>query len=113
YAAGAAGVCLVLLIVARSAYRARMTVRRRANEAVRPAIVVGTNDEAFDLCRLLDQDSVFGFLPWGVVGERRQYDRYPIDPPWLGEVDLIASVARHFVIDHVFFARTAISAAAF
>src|SRR5438105_8965563 len=113
YAAGAAGVCLVLLIVARSAYRARMTVRRRANEAVRPAIVVGTNDEAFELCRLLDQDSAFGFRPWGVVGERSQYDRYPFDPPWLGDVDSIASVARHFGIDHVFVARTALSAAAF
>ena len=113
YAAGAAGVCLVLLIVARSAYRARMTVRRRANEAVRPAIVVGTNDEAFELCRLLDQDSAFGFRPWGVVGERSQYDRYPFDPPWLGDVDSIASVARHFRIDHVFVARTALSAAAF
>jgi exopolysaccharide biosynthesis polyprenyl glycosylphosphotransferase len=113
YAAGAAGVCLVLLIVARSGYRARMTVRRRANEAVRPAIVVGTNDEAFELCRLMDQDSAFGFRPWGVVGERSQYERYPFDPPWLGDVDSIASVARHFGIDHVFVARTALSAAAF
>jgi exopolysaccharide biosynthesis polyprenyl glycosylphosphotransferase len=113
YAAGAAGVCLVLLIVARSGYRARMTVRRRANEAVRPAIVVGTNDEAFELCRLMDQDSAFGFRPWGVVGERSQYDRYPFDPPWLGDVDSIASVVRHFGIDHVFVARTALSAVAF
>jgi exopolysaccharide biosynthesis polyprenyl glycosylphosphotransferase len=111
--AGATAACLLLLIVARSGYRARMTVRRRANEAVRPAIVVGTNDEAFELCRLLDQDSAFGFRPWGVVGERSQYDRYPFDPPWLGDVDSIASALEHFGIDHVFVARTALSAAAF
>ncbi|HEY2666002.1 MAG TPA: exopolysaccharide biosynthesis polyprenyl glycosylphosphotransferase [Actinomycetota bacterium] len=113
HAVSATGVCLVLLLVARSAYRARITVRRRANEAVRPAIVVGTNDEAFELCRLLDQDSAFGFRPWGVVGERGQYDRYPFDPPWLGDVDSIASVARDFGIDQVFVARTALSAVAF
>jgi len=113
HAAGATGLCLLLLLVARSAYRARITVRRRANEAVRPAIVVGTNDEAFELCRLLDQDSAFGFRPWGVVGERGQYDRYPFDPPWLGDVDSIGSVARHFGIDQVFVARTALSAPAF
>lgn len=113
HAAGATGLCLLLLLVARSAYRARITVRRRANEAVRPAIVVGTNDEAFELCRLLDQDSAFGFRPWGVVGERGQYDRYPFDPPWLGDADSIASVVRHFGIDQVFVARTALSAAAF
>jgi exopolysaccharide biosynthesis polyprenyl glycosylphosphotransferase len=112
-AAAAIAVCLLLVVVARSAYRARMTVRRRANEAVRPAIVVGANDEAFELCRLLDQDSAFGFRPWGVVGERSQYDQYPFDPPWLGEVDSIASVARHFGIDQVFVARTALSAVAF
>src|SRR5438034_3574991 len=110
---GSLGAALPLLILARSGYRARMTVRRRANEAVRPAIVVGTNDEAFELCRLMDQDSAFGFRPWGVVGERSQYDRYPFDPPWLGDLDSIASVARHFGIDHVFVARTALSAAAF
>src|SRR3989442_10983067 len=107
------GGSLRLLRVARLAYRPRTTVRRRANEAVRPAIVVGTNDEAFELCRLMDQDSAFGFRPWGVVGDRSQYDRYPFDPPWLGDVDSIASVARYFGIDHVFVARTALSAAAF
>jgi exopolysaccharide biosynthesis polyprenyl glycosylphosphotransferase len=111
--AGATAVCVLLLIVARSGYRARMTARRRANEAVRPAIVVGTNDEAFELCRLLDQDSAFGFRPWGVVGERSQYDRYPFDPPWLGGIDSIASAVQHFGIDHVFVARTALSSAAF
>ena len=41
HAAGATGLCLLLLLVARSAYRARITVRRRANEAVRPAIAAG------------------------------------------------------------------------
>jgi exopolysaccharide biosynthesis polyprenyl glycosylphosphotransferase len=109
----ATAVCLLLLIVVRSGYRARMTVRRRANDAVRPAIVVGANDEAFELCRLLDQDSAFGFRPWGVVGERSQYERFPFDPPWLGDVDSIASVVQHFGIDQVFVARTALSAAAF
>src|SRR5207302_1350499 len=112
-AAAATAGCVLLLVVARSAYRARMTVRRRANEAVRPAIVVGTNDEAFELCRLLDQDPAFGFRPWGVVGERSQYDRYPFDPPWLGGIDSIASAVQHFGIDHVFVARTALSSAAF
>src|SRR5947207_15658901 len=112
-AGGVAGVRVVLLIVARSGYRARMTVRRRANEAVRPAVVVGTNDEAFELCRLMDQDSAFGFRPWGVVGERSQYDRYPFDPPWLGALDSIASVARNVGIDHVSVAPTALPAAAF
>lgn len=104
---------LVLMIIARSAYRARVTAQRRANEAVRPAIVVGTNDEAFELCRLLDQDSAFGFRPWGVVGDRAQYDRYPFEPPWLGDVESVSSAVKDFGIDHVFVARTAISAAAF
>ena len=113
FTAGATGACLLLVVIARSAYRARMTARRRANEAVHPSIVVGTNDEAFELCRLLDQDSAFGFRPWGVVGDRSQYDRYPFEPPWLGDIESLPASLDHFRIGQVFVARTALSAAAF
>lgn len=113
YVGGAAALCFLLMLIARSSYRAAMTARRRANEAVRPVIVVGTNDEAFELCRLLDQDSAFGFRPWGVVGDRGHYDRYPFEPPYLGDVESIWNAVELFRIDHVFVARTALSASAF
>jgi exopolysaccharide biosynthesis polyprenyl glycosylphosphotransferase len=104
---------LLMLMVGRSAYRAQTTRRLRANEAVRPAIIVGTNYEAFELCRFMDQHSAFGFRAWGVVGERSQYDRYRFESPWLGEIDSIVSAVQHFRVDHVFVARTALSAGAF
>src|SRR5260370_12298172 len=70
HAAGASGLCLLLLLVARSAYRARITVRRRANEAVPPAIVVGSNDEASEPFLLPNQDPALGLLAWAVCSAR-------------------------------------------
>src|SRR2546421_3492858 len=104
---------LLLLVISRSAHRARLTSLRRRDRAVRPALVVGTNDEGFDLCRLLGDDSDFGFRPRGVVGDRQEYDQHPFTVPWLGDTDSAPAHAGELGADHGFVARTAIPSGAF
>ena len=104
---------LLLLVIARSAHRARLTSLRRRDRAVRSTLVIGTNDEGHDLCRLLGDDSDFGFRPRGVVGDRQEYERHPFTVPWLGETDAAPLRAGELGVDHVFVARTAISSGAF
>jgi exopolysaccharide biosynthesis polyprenyl glycosylphosphotransferase len=109
----AAGVCLFFLIAFRSFYRARITARRRANESVRSCLVIGTNDEALQLCTLLQEDSAFGYRPAGVVGDPGDYDRHEFDVPWLGDVDSALTAARAGAVRQVFVARSALSVAEF
>ncbi len=108
-----AGACLVFMILARSAHRARITSKRRFNEGVRPALVIGANDEAHELCTLLEEDSAFGFRPCGVVGERHDYDRHAFTVPWLGDVGSVLAAARKHGACQVFVARSALSGVSF
>ena len=111
--AGSTAICLLVVLFARSAYNARLTSRYRANQAVSPVLLVGTNDEGYDLCRLLEDDYAFGFRPAGVLGNRGDYDLHAFSVPWLGETASAPAIAQAAGIDQVFVARTSMTAGAF
>lgn len=76
------------LNVTRSAVRFRLTKLRQEGQAhVRRIVIVGANDEAFDLWRLLDDHPEVGYRACGVLGPRDEYDSHSAWPPWLGEAD--------------------------
>lgn len=71
--AGNAAVGIVALIVllngGRAAFRAWLQAGRRKGRYLRPVIIVGGNDEAFDLFKLVGDHPETGFTVVGVAGE--------------------------------------------
>ena len=97
--------------VARWMLRLRLAkLREKGRAHVRPVVIVGANDEAFDLWQLLCDHPEVGYRVCGVVGRRDEHDRHTPWAPWLGEADdgavqrVLESGARG-----VFIAPTAIS----
>ena len=100
-----------LLLVARGSYRYWVAVRRRDGRFVRPVVVVGDNDEAGDLVRLIKDHPELGYRVIGFVGDN---DSLPGDTnvPRLARTDgllgaLAASGTRGVIV-----ATTALSAKA-
>ena len=77
-------VSLGLLSFGRSMARTRLTALHRRNRMVVPVLVVGTNDEALELCALLAENSRLGFRPCGILGDEAAYRTRIFPAPWLG-----------------------------
>lgn len=67
-----AGVSFVLLIAVRSGFRMWLQTGRRNGRFLRPVVVVGANEEAHDLYRLVRDHPETGFIVSGVAGSWRQ-----------------------------------------
>jgi exopolysaccharide biosynthesis polyprenyl glycosylphosphotransferase len=76
----------VLLAAGRGGYRSYLNGQRRRGRFCRPVIIVGGNEEADDLCRLLLDHPELGFRVVGVVGQLGRARRGLRDVPWLGDV---------------------------
>jgi exopolysaccharide biosynthesis polyprenyl glycosylphosphotransferase len=61
---------LGLLLVTRSTYRAWISAARRSGRYLRDVLLIGTNEEARELLRLLADHSDAGFRVVGVLGDR-------------------------------------------
>ncbi|MBW3602206.1 MAG: sugar transferase [Actinobacteria bacterium] len=85
---GAVGAALsfALLAAVRGGYRSYLNAQRRRGRFSRPVVIVGGNEEADDLCRLLLDHPEVGFHVVGVVGRLGRARRGLRDVPWLGEV---------------------------
>ncbi|HKY15279.1 MAG TPA: exopolysaccharide biosynthesis polyprenyl glycosylphosphotransferase, partial [Microthrixaceae bacterium] len=71
-------------VLARAAYDGWLRRQRRAGLYCRPMLIVGTDDEAEHLFRLLDEHPEFGFTAIGMVGPRPAVH---MPAPWLGGLD--------------------------
>lgn len=88
-----AALAFVLLNIARSGYRTWLQRARRAGRFVRRVVVVGTNEEGYDLVRLLGHHPELGYRVAGVAGDEEYYERLGFDVPRLGEaVDAVRLV---------------------
>ena len=56
------------VMVVRGVYRSWLLASRREGRFVRPLVVVGANDEGFDLCKLVGDHPELGYRVVGVVG---------------------------------------------
>src|SRR4051812_12594832 len=85
---------LVFLLMFRSGYRGWLRDRRREGRFCRPVMLVGLNDEALDMQRLLDHHPELGFRVTAVLGDRHEAARLGMASLWAGEVADAVTVAR-------------------
>jgi exopolysaccharide biosynthesis polyprenyl glycosylphosphotransferase len=78
----------VALAVGRSAYSGWLAVARLQRKISRPVVVVGSNEEAWHLYRLLELHPEIGMRVVGILGAEEGYARYFAGSvEWLGDVD--------------------------
>ncbi len=84
-AAGSASAAM--LILWRSAYRARLRAFRLDGRFIRPVMIVGIGPESKRLHRLLHDHPDAGFRSLGVVGDRQQAIEHGLGAAWAGPVE--------------------------
>ena len=85
---------MVFLLMFRSGYRGWLRDRRREGRFCRPVMLVGLNEEALDMQRLLDHHPELGFRVTAVLGAREEAARLGMASLWAGEVADAPAVAR-------------------
>lgn len=78
---------VVLLVLWRSVFRAVLRSARQRGRFVRPVVIVGTDEEAARLHRLLLDHVESGFRCLGVVGDRDVARRHDIGGQWIGSIE--------------------------
>lgn len=56
------------IVLSRGVYRSWLLASRRDGRFVRPLVVIGANDEGFDLCKLIGDHPELGYRVVGVIG---------------------------------------------
>jgi len=105
-AAVGSGLTFVLTRALRSAFAGYLQSARRRGLFARPVLLVGANDEAEDLFRLLTQHPELGFRVVGVVGE--PVDGCVIELPYLGAAEDAVNAVRRTGATGVIIAATAL-----
>lgn len=75
-----------LLGAFRDGYRAWLKAHRRQGRHSRPMVVVGANEEGYDLYRLIGDHPELGYRVCGVVGNPSEVTERGYDVPWLGDI---------------------------
>jgi exopolysaccharide biosynthesis polyprenyl glycosylphosphotransferase len=97
----------LLLLAGRGGYRHWLSTARREGRYVRPVVVIGDNEEAGDLCRLLDHHPELGYRLAGVIGSGAgQLDD---EVEVLGDLDSAVASVQHAGITGVIIAASAIA----
>jgi exopolysaccharide biosynthesis polyprenyl glycosylphosphotransferase len=85
---------MLFLMTFRSGYRGWLRDRRREGRFCRPVLLVGLNDEALEMHRLIDCHPELGFRVTAVVGEPVEADRLGLSELWAGGMADAVAVAR-------------------
>jgi exopolysaccharide biosynthesis polyprenyl glycosylphosphotransferase len=91
---GGAALCFAFLTAARDGYRAWLKAHRRAGRHSRPIVIIGANEEGFDLYRLVGNHPELGFRVCGVVGNPAEVADRGYDVPWLGDINHVVDSVR-------------------
>lgn len=91
--ATACGFSLVILVMARSIYRAWVGWARQSGRFIRRVVIVGADDEAVRLHRLFEVHTEVGIEVVGIFGDRSQAVRRGLGPLWRGPVSDTGLVA--------------------
>jgi exopolysaccharide biosynthesis polyprenyl glycosylphosphotransferase len=89
-----AGVSFALLTASRDGYRAWLKAHRRAGRHSRPIVIVGANEEGFDLYHLVGNHPELGFRVCGIVGSPSEVADRGYDVPWLGDINHVVEAVR-------------------
>lgn len=85
--AGAAS-SVVALLVARGGYRAWLSAKRRQGHHLRSVVLIGANDEALEIFRILEAHPEDGYEIAGVLGCHAEVCRLGMGHKWLGPIDV-------------------------
>src|SRR5918999_1398747 len=85
---------MMFLLTFRSGYRGWLRDRRREGRFCRAVVLVGLNEEALDMHRLLDHHPELGFRVTAVLGDRQEAARLGMASLWAGEVADAVALAR-------------------
>jgi exopolysaccharide biosynthesis polyprenyl glycosylphosphotransferase len=102
------GVTFFALVTARGLYRYWLQAGRREGRFLREMVIVGSNEEAFDLCRLIDDHPELGFRVAGVVGDRDEVLALGYLVPWLGPISRTPTVLEQVGVNGVVIAASAL-----
>jgi exopolysaccharide biosynthesis polyprenyl glycosylphosphotransferase len=91
---GGAALCFAFLTASRDGYRAWLKAHRRAGRHSRPIVIIGANEEGYDLYRLVGNHPELGFRVCGVVGSPSEVADRSYDVPWLGDVNHVVDAVR-------------------
>ncbi|MFN8037012.1 MAG: sugar transferase [Acidimicrobiia bacterium] len=106
--AGGALLMFVFLAVLRSGYDAWLKSARADGKYSRPIVIVGGNEEAFELYRLLRTHPELGLRINGVVGATDEFRNWGAGVPWLGEINDTAQAVRETGANGVVIAASAV-----
>jgi exopolysaccharide biosynthesis polyprenyl glycosylphosphotransferase len=87
-----ASASFVLLIMARGIYRHWLQMGRRDGRFLRSVVVIGSNEEGYDLCKLVSDHPELGFRVAGVVGDHADVLHYDYLVPYLGPIDRAVAI---------------------
>ena len=87
-------IAFVLLACVRSLYDGWLKSARAAGRFGRPVVIIGANEEGFELYRLLENHPEAGFRVVGVLGAQDQLQTWRDRIPWLGRVEDAAESVR-------------------
>jgi exopolysaccharide biosynthesis polyprenyl glycosylphosphotransferase len=86
---------LVALLVSRTLYRAWLTSARKAGYFTRSVLLVGLDERAAEIHRVLDEQPELGFVVVGALGSEKAASELGMAHLWRGEVDeAVALVSR-------------------
>jgi exopolysaccharide biosynthesis polyprenyl glycosylphosphotransferase len=83
------------VMVGRHVYRMMLKRSRRHGRFMRPVVLVGAGDEAYELLKILRDEPELGFDVRGIVGEEAAVARLGFELPYLGDAsDVVAGVIK-------------------
>jgi exopolysaccharide biosynthesis polyprenyl glycosylphosphotransferase len=104
------GATFLGLITFRGAYRHWLQAGRRDGRHLRQMVVVGSNEEGYDLCKLIADHPELGYRVAGIVGDREDVLALGYLVPWLGPIADVASTLERTGINGVVVAASAVPA---
>jgi exopolysaccharide biosynthesis polyprenyl glycosylphosphotransferase len=88
----------MFVLLGRTTYRALLRRARRLGRFVRPVILIGTGDEAYELLQLMVDEPELGYSVVGVIGDRAETETRHFSVPYLGPtVDAVAIMRSNHV----------------
>jgi exopolysaccharide biosynthesis polyprenyl glycosylphosphotransferase len=106
---GGAALCFGFLGASRDGYRAWLRAHRRAGRHSRPMVIVGANEEGWDLYHLIGTHPELGFRACGIVGDPSEVTDRGYDVPWLGDINDVVAAVRAVGANGVLVAASALS----
>ncbi len=95
------------VLIGRHLYRTMLKRARRHGRFMRPVVLVGAGDEAFELLKILREEPELGFDVRGVIGQEDSVARLGFSVPYLGSADNVVQNVQSAGAQHAIIGATA------